>query len=171
MRSTPGLMLVLVLAACGPLLAGEEEAGILNATSPGPGILFGGQPTEAQLQALAADHYKTVIDLRGPTENRGYDESAVARAAGLEYVPIPVTGETLQETETFDHFIQVFRDSEKPVLVHCASGGRVAALYYAWLVAEKKMSREDALANAREQGLHGDRLVGPVDHYLDAKGE
>jgi hypothetical protein len=54
--------------------AKEAGFGILNATSPAPGLLFGGQPTAEQLEALAAADYKTVIDLRAPEVIRGYDE-------------------------------------------------------------------------------------------------
>jgi len=167
------LTLTLALAlsiAASPLAAREEEgAGILNATSPAPGILFGGQPTAEQLEKLAAAEYKTVIDLRLPSEDRGYDEAAAAKAAGLEYVPIPVSRETLDEAATLDKFIAVFGEVEKPVLVHCGSGGRVAAVYYAWLVAKEGMSRDEALARAKEQGMRSEALKGPVDTYLDRK--
>jgi uncharacterized protein (TIGR01244 family) len=159
-----------VAAASVPVAGIEpEETGILNATSPEPGILFGGQPTAEQLEKLAAADYKTVIDLRAPSENRGYDEAAAAKAAGLEYVLIPVTEESLKETKTLDHFIEVFNETEKPVLVHCGSGGRVASVYYAWLVAEKKMSREEALAKAKEEGLRRETFIPPINAYLDQK--
>jgi uncharacterized protein (TIGR01244 family) len=165
------LVLTAIVVTAGVLLhAVEPEAtGIPNATSPEAGVLFAGQPTAEQLQQLAAANYQTVIDLRAPSENRGYDEAAVAKAAGLDYVPIPVTEETLADAKTLDRFIEVFNQAEKPVLVHCASGGRVAAVYYAWLVAEKKMSREDALAAAKEQGLRRETLIPTVDAYLEQK--
>jgi uncharacterized protein (TIGR01244 family) len=161
---------LMILAASVPLCAIEpEETGIVNATSPEPGILFGGQPTVDQLRKLAAADYKTVIDLRAPSEDRGYDEAAAAKAAGLEYVPIPVTEESLEDPKTLDRFIEVFNETEKPVLVHCASGGRVASVYYAWLVSEKKMSREAALAKAKEEGLRRETLIPTIDAYLDRK--
>ena len=39
-----------------------------NAKQPAPGLLTGGQPTEADLQAAAAAGYKTVINLRPGSE-------------------------------------------------------------------------------------------------------
>ena len=79
-----------------------------------------------------------------------------------------MTRETMGTHATWDTFIEMFRNAEKPVLVHCASGGRVGAAYYAYLVAEEGMSR----AAAREKsGLTSDRLAAPVESYLDAKGE
>jgi uncharacterized protein (TIGR01244 family) len=172
----PALAFVLALALTGtPLPAQDEEevdvedAGILNATSPAPGILFGGQPTKEQLEKLAAADYKTVIDLRLPAENRGYDEAAAAKAAGLEYVPVPVSEQTLDDVATLDRFIEVFRETDKPVLVHCGGGGRVAAVYYAWLVAEEGMSRDEALRRAKEEGLRTEQLIPTIDRYLDEK--
>jgi len=169
MRTVIGILLALALSGA-PLLA-EEDAGILNATSPAPGILFGGQPTAEQLEKLAAADYKTVIDLRGPSEDRGYDEPAAAKAAGLDYISVPITSDTLDDAKTLDDFIRIFRDTEKPVLVHCGSGGRVAAVYYAWLVAEEEMSRDEALAKAKEQGLRNESYLVPIDGYLDEKSE
>jgi uncharacterized protein (TIGR01244 family) len=164
-------VLALVLSAS-PIRAIEPgETGIVNATSPAPGILFGGQPTAEQLEKLAAADYKTVIDLRAPTEDRGFDEPAIAKAAGLEYVSIPVTNETLEDSATLDRFIEVFNETEKPVLVHCTAGGRVAAVYYAWLVSEKKMSREEALEKAKSEGLSSrvQGLLTYINEYLDGK--
>lgn len=172
MRSELASTILVALAIAGaPLVAEEETAGIRNATSPAPGILFAGQPTAEQLEKLAAAEYRTVIDLRAASEDRGYDEAAAAAAAGLEYVSIPVTGESIQDAATLDRFIEVFEKTEKPVLVHCGSGHRVAAVYYAWLVAEEQMSREEALARAKEHGLSSDRYVAPIDAYLDHKNE
>ena len=68
-------------------------------------------------------------------------------------------------------FIDIFSKVEKPVLVHCGVGSRVAAVYYAWLVAKEGMSRDEALARAKEHGLWSESLVAPVDVYLDRKGE
>jgi uncharacterized protein (TIGR01244 family) len=171
MRTTLLLALVAMLSLAGATTAAEHESGIMNASSPAPGILFGGQPTAEQLEKLAAADYKTVIDLRLPDEDRGYDEPAVAKAAGLEYLSIPVKSDELDKTATLDKFIEVFSDVEKPVLVHCGVGSRVATVYYAWLVAKEGMSRDEALARAKKHGLRSESLVEPVNVYLDRKAE
>lgn len=159
-----GLTVAALLVLAGG--AGAEDFGILNQYEPEEGVLFGGQPTAEQVEAMAEAGVKTVIDLRGETEGRGYDEVAVMAAAGLRYVPIPVTGETMLEASTFETFLEVFTTAEKPLLVHCASGNRVGALYYAYLVAEKEMSRDDALEAAKANGLRSEALIEPVDAWL-----
>jgi uncharacterized protein (TIGR01244 family) len=166
MRTTSLIALVALFTFAGALRA-AENSGILNANSPSPGILFGGQPTAEQLQQLAASNYKTVIDLRRPDEDRGFDEPAVAKAAGLAYYSVPVKSDELYKPETLDRFIELFSKVEKPVLVHCGVGSRTAAVYYGYLVAKEGMSREEALAKAKEAGLRNESLVAPVDVYLD----
>ncbi|WP_204274988.1 tyrosine-protein phosphatase, partial [Enterobacter hormaechei] len=49
-------------------------------------------PSAAQLRELAAQGVRTVIDLRQPDEDRGFDETHVAESLGLRYVRIPVAG-------------------------------------------------------------------------------
>lgn len=163
-------IIVAVAAAFVPVaLWAEDDHGIVNARVPEAGVLFAGQPTPEQLQALADAGYRTVIDLRGAEEDRGYEEASVAGRAGLEYVSIPVTRETLAAPETFEEFIRRFRDADRPVLVHCASGNRVGALYYAYLVAAEGRPRDAALDEAKKNGLRSDSLAASVDTYLDQR--
>jgi uncharacterized protein (TIGR01244 family) len=169
--SVPAVLAVLALLVVAGVAVAAENSGILNATSPSPGILFGGQPTAEQLQQLGAKDYKTVIDLRLPDENRGFDEPAAAKAAGLAYYNVPVKSDELDKPETLDKFIELFSKVDKPVLVHCGVGSRVAAVYYGYLVAKEGMSREEALMRAKQQGLRNESLVAPVDVYLDKKSD
>ena len=162
----PAAVLSLLLFALGQTAAPEEP--LANAQRPEEGVLFGGQPTEAELEALAAAGY-TILDLRTPQEDRGYDEAAAAERLGLEYHNVPVGGETLAEASTFDRFFELFEQAERPVAVHCASGNRVGGLYYAYLVARRGMSREEALEKARASGLRSDSLRQTIDRYLDSR--
>jgi len=162
--------LCLILAAAA-LAAGAEEKdhGILHAKHPEPVVLFGGQPTEEPLQALAADGLSVVLDLRSESEDRGFDESAALQDLGVSYVTIPVDADRLEQPETFERFIEAMKNAEGPTLVHCASGNRVGALYYAYLAAEKGVDREEALARAKENGLRSSSLEKAVDRYLDSR--
>ena len=168
MKIREALSAALVIASFASVGA-AEGFGILNAYEPTEGVVFGGQLTEEQLAALAAASFKSIIDLRGEDEDRGYDEAAAVKNLGLEYLPLPVTEATLREEATFDRFIELFATAEKPLLVHCASGNRVGALYYAFLVARDGMTREDALAVAKANGLRSMALVEPVNRYLDQR--
>lgn len=157
-------------AAVGTVLDSQEPQphfGIRNASNPEEGVLFSGQPDEAQLGALAEAGYRSILDLRTAEEDRGFDEPATARALGLSYLSLPVSGNTLQDPGIVKRFIQAFRDAERPVLVHCASSNRVGALYYAYLVKEKELPQQEALERARGYGLRSPALVEAIDKLLE----
>ena len=149
--------------------AEEVDHGLQNAKRPEPNVLFGGQPTEAQLEAMAADGLSFVLDLRAEGENRGFDEPAALGSLDVPYLNLPVDAERLEQPETFERFIEAMEKLDGPTLVHCASGNRVGALYYAYLVAGKGEDREAARSRARENGLRSKALEKAVDRYLDSK--
>lgn len=162
------LCAILVLAAPSAF-AEQEDHGLRSAKHPEPGLLFGGQPTEEQLEAMAADGLAFVLDLRAEGENRGFDEQAALQSLDVPYLNLPVDAERLEQPETFERFIEAMQKLDGPALVHCASGNRVGALYYAYLVAGKGEDREAARARARENGLRSAALEKAVDRYLDSK--
>ena len=62
------------------------------------GITVAGQPTDAELAGLRAQGYSTVINVRMP-EEQDEPEAPKVEAAGLRYVSVPFTVQTL----TADH--------------------------------------------------------------------
>ena len=160
--------LVLIVAATAAL-AEQKDHGLRGAKHPEPGVLFGGQPTEDQLKAMAADGLSFVLDLRAEGENRGFDEPAALQSLDVPYLNLPVDAERLEQPETFERFIEAMDKVDGPVLVHCASGNRVGALYYAYLVAGKGVDREEARTRAKDNGLRSAALEKAVDRYLDSR--
>lgn len=148
--------------------SGGETFGISNATFPEPGVMAAGQPTGEQLQLLAEEGYKTVIDLRPAEEPHGFDEPEAARQNGLTYVNIPVDLQTLDQT-TIDKFLETMRKAERPVLLHCATSNRVGALYYAWLVLEEDVPARAAMAKAKATGLRHPELVQKVEKLVSER--
>lgn len=138
-----------------------QTFGINHATFPEPGVMAAGQPTGEQIQLLAEEGYKTVIDLRTSEEPRGYDEIEAARENGLRYVNIPVTPATFGQA-TIDRFLEAMERAQRPVLLHCGSSDRVGALYYAWLALEKGVAPEEALKRAKAAGLSAPELIDRV---------
>ncbi|HEX7185784.1 MAG TPA: sulfur transferase domain-containing protein [Thermoanaerobaculia bacterium] len=144
-----------------------QPFGIANESQPEKGLLASGQPTQAQLQEVAKAGYKTVIDLRTPAEDRGFDEPAAVREAGMSYVSIPVT--PVLDAATLDQFIVTMKKAERPIYLHCATSNRVGALYYAWLVVEKGMTKEEALEKAKATGLRSPELTEKVKALVDER--
>jgi uncharacterized protein (TIGR01244 family) len=138
--------------------------GIPGAIQPEEGLLIAGQPTAKQLKAAAKAGYRTVIDLRLPAEDRGFDEEKAARKAKLEYTNIAVSPDTL-DTSTIKYFLTVLSNAQRPALIHCGSGLRAGGLYYAWLVLENGIPEDQAMEQARAAGL-SDAELGERVHEL-----
>ena len=86
-----------------------------------------GQPTEAELRALAASGFEEVINL-GLLDPRYClaDEAGFVASLGLRYLHIPVDFEAPQFAD-FERFEQALRSaSERKVFVHCAANKRVS---------------------------------------------
>jgi uncharacterized protein (TIGR01244 family) len=123
-----------------------------------PGIASGGQPDSSALAALARLGLRTVLDLRAPSESRGFAEAEVTRALGMDYESLPVTPEALSDS-TFTSFRSAMRSlGERPALVHCASGNRVGAMWIPWLILDRGWSEAGATELARRAGLRSEDL-------------
>jgi len=134
-------------------------AGIANACEPLPGLITGGQPTDAQVRAAQAAGLTTLLDVRDPMEPRPFDEPALAAALGLRYENIPVSGATLDDT-TMERILSVLRDkTAAPVFFHCGSGNRVGGALLPYFMGDHGMAEDDAIALAMRVGLRGADLL------------
>ncbi len=134
-------------------------SGIMNACSPLPGLVTGGQPTDAQLRAAHAAGLVTLLDMRDPIEPRSFDQPALAASLGLTYVNIPVSGATLND-RTMERILTVLRDgASAPVFIHCGSGNRVGGALIPFFMNDRGMNEHDAVALAMQVGLRGPELL------------
>jgi protein tyrosine phosphatase (PTP) superfamily phosphohydrolase (DUF442 family) len=134
-------------------------AGIANACAPLPGLVTGGQPTDAQVRAAHSAGLVTLLDIRDPMEPRPFDEPALCAALGLRYENIPVSGATLDDT-TLGRILSVLRDpAAAPVLFHCGSGNRVGGALIPYFMHDHAMEEDDAIALAMRVGLRGADLL------------
>jgi len=134
-------------------------AGLPNAAEPVPGWITGGQPTEQQLKAFKAAGGQVVLDNRDPMEPRPFDEPVTVRAAGLEYISLPIVHGAVT-TDTMKQMHQTLKKLEgRKALLHCSSGNRTSAALIPYLMVEKKMEQEDALDLAMSIGLRSAELM------------
>jgi protein tyrosine phosphatase (PTP) superfamily phosphohydrolase (DUF442 family) len=93
-------------------------------------IITGGQPTEEQIRAAAAEGYTTVINLA--TFDPHYslkDEASLVKSLGMRYYPIPVDWESPKESD-FEAFEQTMKQIPvEKTLIHCAANFRATAFY------------------------------------------
>ena len=133
--------------------------GLPNAAEPVSGWITGGQPTEQQLKAFRAAGGQVVLDNRDPMEPRGFDEPAAVRAAGLEYVSLPIVHGAVT-TDTMKSMHQTLKKLEgRKALLHCSSGNRTAAALIPYLMVDKKLEQEDAVDLAMSIGLRSAELM------------
>ncbi len=111
-----------------------------------------GQPDSAVLSSFAAAGYVAVIDLRTDKEDRGFDEQATVAELGMSYVLMPVGSEEDISFEKAAELDQILSGFDGPVLVHCASGNRVGALF---ALREKAngATNEEAIAAGKVAGM------------------
>lgn len=142
--------------------------GLINAACPVEGVAVSGQPTAEHLSALAAEGYRTVIDLRTPDEDRGLSEPEAAREAGLEYVALPLAADPADfDAGAFDRFRALMRDpGTRPALIHCRTAARVEPLLLAHLVLDEGYSLADAETAAAESGAVKEELHERALQYL-----
>ena len=91
----------------------------------------GSQPNAAQFQDLKRLGVKTIVDLR---EDKVEQAEKSARAAGLQYVNIPMRPHRAATEEQSSYFLELVNDPANwPVYVHCRGGrhrtGQMTAIY------------------------------------------
>jgi uncharacterized protein (TIGR01244 family) len=106
------------------------SADIYNYIKVDEEIVTGGQPTAQQLESLAAEGFKGVINLAPVDPERSpANEGELLRSHGLAYYHIPVDWEDPKESD-FAAFEQAMQ--QRPAgktLIHCMANYRVTAFY------------------------------------------
>lgn len=91
------MKLVLILAMSIPLISCVGQRGfppehqIVNFDHMSAQLYRGAQPNRHGLEYLATQGVKTVVNLRQP-QDAFPDEETTARALGMEYLPLPMSG-------------------------------------------------------------------------------
>lgn len=137
----------------------EALKGVANAGNPLPHLFTSGQPSAAHLQALKAAGVAVVLDIRDPMEPRPFDEPAVVREAGMEYLNIPVTAGNLDDATLESVVTAVRANTHRPMLFHCASANRVGGALIPIFMLDHGMSEEDAVQAAMRVGMRGADLM------------
>ena len=148
-----------------------------RAAHVGEDMFVTGQPTERGLRWLQAQGVTTVVNLRTPeemTRNVPFDEPALVAQLGMRYVYLPVRGtsEYPYTPATLAKFAEAVSTANGKVLLHCTVAWRASHLWAAYLIKERGIPVEAALANARAINLMDTHRMGsngrqPVEDFLD----
>ncbi|PSR12946.1 phosphatase [filamentous cyanobacterium CCP3] len=112
-----------------------------------------GQLTPEQIEQAAAQGFKSVLNLRSPTEPGTLpDEVDLAAAVGLGYAQTPLSP-TTPGAEALDAALVALDALPKPVLIHCRGGGRATAVALVAIATQEQLSRDAFLDRVKAHGL------------------
>ena len=133
-------------------MAKDEISRIRNVRIVDAHLATAGQPTEAQLAAIATDHYNVVINLALHDDPKYSlaDEAASVRALGMDYIHIPVIFNS-PGTEQLTQFCDAMAaNADRKVFVHCAANYRVTAFVGLYRVLRQNWDQQQAFALMRD---------------------
>ena len=135
-------------------------------------VYIAGQPSEAALAQFRELGVSAVVNVRTPAEMTDrervpYDEPVAVERLGMEYVNVPLGGQAYPYTPAaVDELAAVLERTVGDVLLHCGMGARAAYLWMAYLVRERGLDVNDALAVGRTIAIGPDPLEGLLDRPL-----
>jgi uncharacterized protein (TIGR01244 family) len=146
----------------------ETVPGITNFSRLETTIACAGATTPDAVAEIKRRGYKSIINLRQPTEaGANVDaEAAAAKAAGITYVYLPLNSASPDPAVVPQFITAVSAPANQPAFVHCASGNRGAAL---WLIKRVQVDGWDfdrAAAEAAELGLTSPALKTFAREYI-----
>ena len=151
-RRTVGLLIAIALPMVA--LAVSQPDGVLNFQKVDDHVYRGAQPTEQGFKNLAKLGIKTVVDLRQPGD-LSWNEEKIVRAAGMEYVTVPMNGMETPSNEKVVKVLALLEDaSTGPVFVHCKRGAdRTGAVIACYRMEHDRWKNDQALSEAKSLGM------------------
>lgn len=116
-------------------------------------LTIAGQIPLESIQQLAEEGYKTILNLRSPDEPEFLtDEQKKVEHLGLCYVNIPTQVEVIS-LESITEILQQITVLPKPILLHCDTGMRAAAVAFMQVALKQGIAPERAFDQAIQFGL------------------
>jgi uncharacterized protein (TIGR01244 family) len=116
-------------------------------------LSIAGQISLDQVQDLVTEGFQTIVNLRSPDEqNFPIDERIAIEASGLQYLNHPVIAGDLDVPRAV-HLLECLHQLPKPILIHCDTAMRSAAIALLWVATQHGTTIEQALQQATRLGL------------------
>jgi uncharacterized protein (TIGR01244 family) len=148
----------------------ETVPGVTNFSKVGTTIACAGATTPAAVAEIKKLGYHSIINLRQASEN-GADvdaEAAAAKAAGINYVYLPLNSATPDPAVVPQFITAVTAPANQPAFVHCASANRASALWLIKRVQVDGWEFDKAAAEAADLGLTSPALKTFARDYIAA---
>ncbi len=176
-RIVPGMLLIAVLvssAAAQPREVSkvkEAELGRTPNVHTCGSLFLAGQPGKDDIATIKDKGIKRVITLRTDGEI-DWDEAAMIKDAGLEFVKIAFREPDTLTDEVFDKVRKLLNDKEKtPTLLHCGSANRVGAVWLVHRVLDEGVPLEKAVEEAKTVGLRSEAYLEKARDYIQRRDD
>ncbi len=132
-------------------------------------VFLASQPDDAALEKASRNGIRTVVNLRGPTEN-GESERALVERLGMNYVNVPVTPDAPSDGMV-ERVRTVLDDpASHPVMIHCASANRVGMVWAALRATRDGVPVEEAVVEGKTIGMKTPAFEAFVRDYAARHG-
>jgi uncharacterized protein (TIGR01244 family) len=171
------LLLLFAIVAVGVFVAAAQSQ-VKKATVPGIAnfaqvettVACAGAITPASVAGIKNMGFASIVNLRLANE-QGADidaEAAAAKAAGINFVHLPLNGNAPDPTVA-DRFIKTITEpGNQPAFIHCASGNRAAAMWLIKRVLIDNWDNDRASEEAAQLGLTSQALKTFALDYVQA---
>jgi len=132
-------------------------------------VIFADQPDKETVGMFNDQGIKMVINIRGETEDEGFDERKAVEEQGIAYVQIPYMKGREIDGAAVDEILDLVAmtgQSGSKVLLHCTHSQRAGSLLGAALV-RAGHSREQANEIAQDAGMTSEFIARIHKDYLD----
>lgn len=130
-----------------------------------------GQLTPEQVQQLADTEFKSLLNLRSPSEDGFLEtEQQLAETAGLTYLHAPLLL-TQIDADRIEPIVRELDRLEKPTLIHCKSGMRAGLIALIYSASSQGITAEEALKLGKNWGFNFDanpQFKQAIENYLSA---
>lgn len=140
-----------------------------NRVEIAPDVIRSNHPTEERFRKEAAKGIRTILNLRGASDQPQYlREKDLCETLGLDLIDLPMSATKPPQREALLKLIKVFREAERPLLMHCKSGADRTGLAAAIFVLDNGQGMAAARAQLSARYLHFRREPKAVlDRFLD----
>lgn len=131
-------------------------------------------PGARQIDDIKAQGFNTVVSLRMAGE-RGEtmapeSEGAAVEAAGMAWLHFPLAPPEVGDVEKTDGLSRKLQELPAPILIHCASGARAAAMALSVCTIGENWDEETAARKVADAGIPvSPQLASKIDSYVRAK--
>ena len=142
------------------------ECGTITRLNTYQGVFLASQPAASDFEQAKMGGVKTVVNMRHASEQADFDEASFVNNLGLAYENPAWNGGDELTDSMIDRNLDILRNAERPMLVHCSSSNRVGAIWYAYRALDGGLNDADALAEAKVVGLKSPNYEQIVRDYI-----